>query len=61
MTTLPPPSHPDKDFLASLRVVNGTLECPPQQGPQPYQDLPGGYRSTYKTPSSHRGSSGAAP
>ena len=39
----PPPPHPDKDFVASLRVVNGTLECPPQEGPQPYQDLPGGF------------------
>ena len=39
----PPPSRPDKDFVASLRVVNGTLECPPQEGPHPYQDLPGGF------------------
>ena len=39
----PPPPRPDKDFVASLRVVNGTLECPPQEGPQPYQDLPGGF------------------
>ena len=23
--------------------LNGTLECPPQQGPDPYQDLPGGF------------------
>ena len=38
----PPPPRPDKDFVASLPVVNGTLECPPQQGPQPYEDLPGG-------------------
>ena len=29
--------------MASLRVVNGTLECPPQEGPHPYQDLPGGF------------------
>ena len=34
---------PDKDFVASLRVVNGTLECPPQEGPHPYRDLPGGF------------------
>ena len=27
----PPPPRPDKDFVASLRVVNGTLECPPQE------------------------------
>ena len=24
-------------------VVNGSLECPPQEGPHPYQDLPGGF------------------
>ena len=39
----PPPPRPDKDFVASLCVVNGTLECPPQEGPQPYQELPGGF------------------
>ena len=39
----PPPPRPDKDFIASLRVVNGTLECPPQEGPHPYQDLPGAF------------------
>ena len=39
----PPPPRPDKDFVASLRVVNGTLECPPQEGPHPYQDLPRGF------------------
>ena len=39
----PPPPHPDKDFVASLRVMNGTLECPPQEGPHPYRDLPGGF------------------
>ena len=39
----PPLPRPDKDFVASLRVVNGTLECPPQEGPRPYQDLPGGF------------------
>ena len=38
-----PPPRPDKDFVASLRVVNGTLECPPQGDPHPYQDLPGGF------------------
>ena len=42
----PPPPRPDKDFVASLRVVNGTLECPPQESPHPYQDLPGGSRGT---------------
>ena len=39
----PPPPRPDKDFVASLRVVNGTLECPLQESPHPYQDLPGGF------------------
>ena len=37
----PPPPRPSKDFVASLRVVNGTLECPPQEDPRPYRDLPG--------------------
>ena len=39
----PPAPRPGKDFVASLRVVNGTLECPPQEDPNPYQDLPGGF------------------
>ena len=39
----PPPSRPGKDFVASLRVVNGTLECPPPEDPHPYRDLPGGF------------------
>ena len=39
----PPAPRPDKDFVASLCVVNCTLECPPQEGPHPYQDLPGGF------------------
>ena len=38
----PPPPRPNKDFVASLRVVNGTLACPPQDGSDPYQDLLGG-------------------
>ena len=38
-----PPPHPGKDFVASLRVVNGTLECLPQEVPHPYRDLPGGF------------------
>ena len=29
--------------MASVRVVNGTLEGPPQEVPQPYRDLPGGF------------------
>ena len=39
----PPPPHPGGDFVASLRIVNGTLECPPQEDRNPYQDLPGGF------------------
>ena len=38
----PPPPRPGKDFVASLRVVNGTLECPPQEDPYPYRDLQAG-------------------
>ena len=39
----PPPSpRPGKDFVAFLCVVNGTQECPPQEDPHPYRDLPGG-------------------
>ena len=29
--------------MASLRVVNCTVECPPQEDPDPYRDLPGGF------------------
>ena len=57
----PPPPRPDKDFVASFCVMNGTLECPPQEGPHPYQDLPWASRGRCKTLSPHRGSSGAAP
>ena len=39
----PPPPRPGKDFVASLRVVNSTLECPPQEDPYVYRDLPGGF------------------
>ena len=39
----PPPPRPGKDFVASLRFVNGTVECPPQEDPHPYRDLPGGF------------------
>ena len=38
-----PPPRPDKDFVAILRVVAGTLECPPQEGPHPYRDLLEGF------------------
>ena len=39
----PPPPHPSRDFVGSLRLVNGTRECPPQEYPHPYQDVPGGF------------------
>ena len=39
----PPRPRPGKDFVASLFLVNGTLECPPQGDPHPYRDLPGGF------------------
>ena len=43
----PPPPRPDKDFVASLRFVNGTLECPPQESPNP---LPGPARGVLEAP-----------
>ena len=39
----PRPPPPGKDFGASLRVMNATLECPPLEDPHPYRDLPGGF------------------
>ena len=48
----PPPPSPGKDFVASLRVVNGTLECPPQKDPHPYRDLPGSFSK--HLPDDHR-------
>ena len=36
----PPSPRPSKDFVASLRLVNGTLECPAQEYPHRYLDLP---------------------
>ena len=38
----PTPRRAGKDSVASLHVVNGTLECLPQEDPLPYRDLPGG-------------------
>ena len=35
--------HPGRDLVASLQIVDGTLECPPQEDPHPYRDLPGGF------------------
>ena len=46
----PPPLRPGSDFLASLRVVNGTQECPPQEDPHPYRDLPGGFSKHLQDP-----------
>ena len=40
----PPPPRPDRGFVASLRIVNGTLQCPSQEGLHPYADLAGGFR-----------------
>ena len=39
----PPPPRPSRDFLPSFRMVNGTLECPPQEDLHPYRDLPRGF------------------
>ena len=39
----PPPPRPGRDSAASLRLVDGTLECPLQENPHPYRDLPGGF------------------
>ena len=46
----PPPPRPGKDFVASLRVVNGTLEYPPQENPHLYRDLPGGFSRHLQDP-----------
>ena len=40
---LPPPPRHGRDFVASLRIANGTLECHLQEDPHPYRDLPGGF------------------
>ena len=37
----PPPPRPGGDVVASLCILNSTLECPPQEDPHPYRDLPG--------------------
>ena len=39
----PPPPRPGRDFVASLCIVNGTLECPPQEDPHPYRDVPASF------------------
>ena len=43
----PPPPRPGRDFAGSLCIVNcivnGNLECPPQEDAHPYRDLPGGF------------------
>ena len=38
-----PPPRPDRDFVASVSVVHGTMQCPPQENPNPYRDLPGDF------------------
>ena len=38
-----PPPHANRNFVASLRLVNGTLKCLPQESCRPYQDLPRGF------------------
>ena len=57
----PPPPRPNREFVATLHGVNGTLECPTQEDCHPYRDLPGVSRSTSKARSSDRGSSNAIP
>ena len=37
----PPPLRTGEGFVASLRIVTGTLECAPQEDPHPYRDLQG--------------------
>ena len=39
----PPSPCLDRDFMASLHLVNGTLECPAQEDAHPYWDRPGGF------------------
>ena len=51
---LPPLPRPGKDFMASLRIVNGTLECPPQEDPHQYRDLPGGCLKQLQDATDHR-------
>ena len=36
------PPHPPRNFSGSLCLVNGTLECPTQEDPNHYRDLPEG-------------------
>ena len=38
-----PAPRPCRDFVASLRLVTGHLECPAQMDPHPYWDLRGGF------------------
>ena len=41
---LPPPSRATWQGLCALSTLNGTLECPPQEDPDPYRDLSGVFR-----------------
>ena len=38
-----PPPHPNRDFVASPPLVNGTLESSAWENPHPYRDLPGNF------------------
>ena len=39
----PPPPRPGGGLVDSLRILNGNLECPLQEDPEAYRDLPGGF------------------
>ena len=39
----PPQPRPSRGSMASLRLVNSTLDCRDQEDPQPYRDLSGGF------------------
>ena len=57
----PPPPAPWQGLRSLPPIVNGTLECPPQEDPRLYRGLPGGFSRHLQDASSHRGSSGTAP
>ena len=57
----PSPPRPDKDFVASLPVVNGTWSARRKRTPTRTGTCRGVSQNTYRTPSSRGGSSGAAP
>ena len=57
----PAPPRPGGDFMASLRIVNGTMECPPKRTPTHTGTCWGVFESTCRIPPSRHGSSSAAP